>query len=256
MKADTLFRKCQTQSFHREIYFSPPVCTIDTGTADDCLCSPAFAGLGLRKQLISGPAVESKKAGGQKGGPSPGEECLGIPQRYQLLYETAVITSPHGKARSSAHFRVVRGVVCLRDIQDIKDQPYKQHAAFAFSGGLVLARAGRGWSTSTTLPCTHTQPPVTSAGNSQPPCLTLPALNEALINHNFLLFPLFRAWPLTDTSKSGISCRRGFLLSAFIELPLWKLHEHKWIESSQRTHHIWLWPSFHFRAWETFLMLS
>jgi len=79
------------------------------------------------------------------------------------------------------------------------------------------------------VPCPARTPhrPVTSAGNSQPPCVTLPALNKALMNHNFLLFHSFRAQPLMDTSKPGSNCQRGFLLSVLVELQWRMLHTHK-----------------------------
>lgn len=237
MKADTLFRKFQTQRFHSKLYFSPSVSTLDTGTADNYCCRTAFAGLGLWKQLISGPAVESKKAEGQKGGPSPGEESLGIPWCYQLLHETAVIASPHGKAsllpgsfQNSAWGSTPAGCT-----------GHQGPASWTTCSVCFLQQLGVSWGWKRLghqhhhqhpCPTRITHPSVTSAGNSQPPCLTVPALNKALINHNFLLFPSFTAWPLTDTSKSGISCQRGFLLRVFMELPLWMLHVHKWIDSS------------------------
>lgn len=155
------------QRCHRELYFSSLVCMLDTNTIDNCLCRTGAT------KTISGPAVESKRAEGQKGGSSLGEECLGMPWGYQLPHTTAVISDPHGKARSFAG-SFQSGVWGRTPAGHTGHQGQASRTTLSiwFLWRLGASGPGGGWSTTNSTPCpAHTShPPVTNVGNYQPPC--------------------------------------------------------------------------------------
>jgi len=157
VKADTLFRKLQTQSFHRELYFSPPVCMLDAGTGEDCL----WCKTGAMRKIYFWSSHWKQGDGSAESRPVP---VRGVPEDAMVLpasTKPASIASLHSKARSFAWLiseQCMGWYTC--GTYRTSRISLTNNRVFSFSRGLVPTGTGRGWSASTSTTSTVTTSPL------------------------------------------------------------------------------------------------